>query len=58
MLMIIRQTPKDLDNYIKVDSNLNLILHQNNFPPKFIDDGFIYYLKTEELIKFIDSFKR
>jgi len=53
--MIIRGHPKNIDNYIKVDAELSLILHENGFFPKYISGDFIYYLKEDALIKFIDG---
>ena len=53
--MIIRGHPKNIDNYIKVDTELSLILHENGFFPKYISGDFIYYFKEDALIKFIDG---
>jgi hypothetical protein len=51
--MIIRDKPKDLINYIKVDSNTSYILSQNGFFPKYIDNDYIYYVKTNSLIEYM-----
>lgn len=51
--MIIRQTPKDKDKYIAVNSDTSNILHKHGFYPKYIDNEFIYYVKSKELGQFI-----
>lgn len=51
--MIIRQTPKNKDKYIAVDSDTSNVLHEHGFYPKYIDNEFIYYVKSKELKQFI-----
>lgn len=51
--MILRQTPKNINNYIMVDSEISNKLHQKGFYPKYIDNNGIYYLKTKEIIDYI-----
>ena len=51
--MIIRQTPKDKDKYIAVNSYTSNVLHERGFYPKYIDNEFIYYVKSKELIEFM-----
>lgn len=51
--MIIRQTPKDKDKYIAVNSDTSNVLHKHGFYPKYIDNEFIYYVKSKELGQFI-----
>lgn len=51
--MIIRQTPKDKDKYIAVNSDASNVLHEHGFYPKYIDNEFIYYVKSKELGQFI-----
>ena len=51
--MIIRQTPKDKDKYIVVNSDTSNVLHEHGFYPKYIDNEFIYYVKSKELGQFI-----
>lgn len=51
--MIIRQTPKDKDKYIAVNSDTSNVLHEHGFYPKYIDNEFIYYVKSKELKQFI-----
>lgn len=51
--MIIRQTPKDKDKYIAVDDDTSNVLHEHGFYPKYIDNDFIYYVKSKELGQFI-----
>ena len=51
--MLIRQTPKNKEKYIIVDSKVSQILQENGFYPKYIDNEFIYYVKSKELIEFM-----
>lgn len=51
--MIIRQAPKDKDKYIVVNSDTSNVLHKHGFYPKYIDNEFIYYVKSKELGQFI-----
>ena len=51
--MIIRQTPKDKGKYIVVNSDTSNVLHEHGFYPKYIDNEFIYYVKSKELKQFI-----
>lgn len=53
--MIIRQTPKNKENYIMVDSKVSQILQENGFCPKFMDMEFIYYVKSDEIIEFMSK---
>lgn len=53
--MIIRKTPEHLENYVKVGTDATIILHMNGFQPKYIDSEYVYYLKTDELINFINK---
>lgn len=51
--MIIRGTPNNKDDYIKVNSYTSEILHNMNFVPKYINNKSIYYKKNNELLKFL-----
>lgn len=53
--MIIRKTPTNLDKYISVDSKTSNILHQNGFYPKYIDNNFIYYVRSNKIIDFMNK---
>lgn len=55
--MIIRGTPTDKIGYLLVDAEDSLILHANGFYPKYIDENGVYYLKTKELIEFMERSK-
>lgn len=52
--MIIRGTPTNLDDYILIDDKLELILNNNDFYPKYIDENGLYFLKSKELIEFME----
>jgi len=51
--MIIRKTPKG--NYIKVDGETSLILNQNGFLPKYIDNNYVYYIRNMDILKFMEK---
>jgi hypothetical protein len=50
--MIIRKTPKG--DYIKVDGEISLILNQNGFLPKYIDNNYVYYIRNMDILKFME----
>ena len=51
--MIIRETPKNAEEYIIVDGATSNILHQNGFYPKYMDNSFVYYVRSNEIINFM-----
>ena len=53
--MLIRQTPKNKEKYIIVDSKVSQILQENGFYPKYMDNETIYYVKSDKIIKFIKT---
>ena len=53
--MIIRQTPKNKEKYIIVDSKVSQILQENGFCPKYMDNESIYYVKSDEIIEFMSK---
>ena len=55
--MIIRETPKNKDNFILVDSETTLVLHKNGFIPMYIDESGIYYNKNKEILDFMEKYK-
>lgn len=52
--MLFRQKPREKDKYIKVDSDKTMELHKQGFFPKYFWEGYYYYEKTDELIKYIE----
>ena len=52
--MSIRGTPKDINKYVLVDSELSIKLHSNSFIPSYIDENGIYFIKSKELIEFME----
>ena len=52
--MVIRGTPNDLNNYIIVEDVTNMILQENGFIPKYIDSEHVYFIKTKDLLEFIE----
>jgi hypothetical protein len=52
--MIIRQTPSNKEKYIIVDSETSNILYMSGFNPKYIDNKYIYYVKNERILTFME----
>ena len=54
--MIIRQIPQDYENYIIVDSDTSVILHQNGFIPKYmsLNGDCIFYKKDSKILDFME----
>ena len=49
--MIIRETPKDIENYIKVDNAKARFLQGKGFNPLYMDFEFIYFKNNKEIEK-------
>ena len=52
--MIIRGTPKNIDDYIKVKDIDGYDFNKNDFYPKYIDNEWLYFKKTKELLEFME----
>ena len=52
--MIIRGTPTELELYMLVDDSLELILNENDFYLKYIDSNGLYFLKSKDLVEFME----
>ena len=55
--MIIRQIPKNPNDYIVVNSETSTILHKNGFVPKYmsVSGDCIFYKKDDKLIEFMQT---
>ncbi|MEG2013928.1 MAG: hypothetical protein RR063_12115 [Anaerovoracaceae bacterium] len=51
--MVIRSTPKDILNYIVADSDLADTLQRSGFHPKYMDMEYLYFIKTDKIVKFM-----
>lgn len=51
--MIIRQTPKNPQDFIIVDVKQGEILQKNNFHPLYMDMKNLYFEKTKEILDFM-----
>lgn len=51
--MLIHGEPKDISLYYIVDGNLNNELQSKGFYPLYVNKGFYFYKKTEELTKYL-----
>ena len=47
--MVIKGTPKNIDNYIKTDNILGRYLQGKGFYPEYIDSDYIYFYVTKEI---------
>lgn len=49
-------TPIDEYNYIKINNDEYIyILAKNNYMPKYKNNEFVYFKKTDDLIKFMEK---
>lgn len=54
--MVIRNTPKDKNNYIIIkDNDIVYKLHIRGFMPKYIDENGVYFVKDKEIERIIDK---
>lgn len=49
--MVIRGTPKNIEDYYMADNEVAFILHQKGFQPKYIDGDATYFKLNNKLIK-------
>nr|DAG40297.1 MAG TPA: hypothetical protein [Caudoviricetes sp.] len=49
--MIIRDTPSDLSKYFMADEDLAFAIHQAGVKPSYIDNGAVYFKKSNKLDK-------
>lgn len=49
--MIIRDTPDDLSKYFMADEDLAFAIHQAGIKPSYIDNGAVYFKKSNRLEK-------
>ena len=51
--MIIRDTPSDLEKYFMADEDLAFAIHQAGIKPDYIDNGAVYFKKSNRLEKVV-----
>lgn len=49
--MIIRDTPSDLEKYFMADEDLAFAIHQAGVAPSYMDNGAVYFKKSNKLDK-------
>lgn len=49
--MIIRDTPSDLEKYFMADEDLAFAIHQAGIAPSYMDNGTVYFKKSNRLEK-------
>lgn len=49
--MVIRDTPSDLNKYFMADEDLAFAIHQAGIAPSYIDNGAVYFKKSNKLDK-------
>lgn len=47
--MVIRDTPSDLSKYFMADEDLAFAIHQAGVPPSYMDNGAVYFKKSNKL---------
>lgn len=55
--MVIRQTPPNSSDFVKVDSVIGRELQENGFSPMYMDMKYLYFVKTNEILTFIERRK-
>lgn len=55
--MIIRKVPKNIDEYVKVNTKTTLVLHHNGFIPKYMDEKgeYYFYEKSDDILIFMKN---
>ena len=53
--MVIRETPKNKENFIMVNNQVGNLLQTKGFIPKYMDFDYLYFVRTEELKVFMES---
>ena len=53
--MVIRKEPRNPKQYIMVNSDTSVILHENGFLPRFmsVNGNYMFYTKTDKIVKFM-----
>lgn len=49
--MVIRDTPFDLEKYFMADGELAFAIHQAGIAPSYMDNGAVYFKKSNKLDK-------
>lgn len=49
--MVIRDTPSDLNKYFMADEDLAFAIHQAGIAPSYMDNGAVYFKKSNKLDK-------
>lgn len=49
--MVIRDTPDDLSKYFMADEDLAFAIHRAGIKPSYIDNGAVYFKKSNRLDK-------
>ena len=49
--MVIRDTPSDLSKYFMADEDLAFAIHQAGVAPSYMDNGAVYFKKSNKLDK-------
>lgn len=49
--MVIRDTPSDLSKYFMADEDLAFAIHQAGIAPAYMDNGAVYFKKSNKLDK-------
>lgn len=51
--MILLGTPDNLENFIALEENDGFVLQQKGTKPMYMDNGYLYFKKTNQLLKLI-----
>lgn len=54
MLIIGKPQDKDMCNYIIMNGEMSSNIQKNGFMPKYFDSEFYYFVKSDEILEFIE----
>lgn len=54
--MIMRQKPKDIENYWKIDAHICRLLNKDNILPRYLYGGNFYFIKNAEINAWLENY--
>lgn len=54
--MIIRQTPKNIEEYFKLNNDISVFLQSKNIHPLYMDNNYFYFKKDKITEKFLKKY--
>lgn len=55
--MIRRETPKNIENFIKINDEISInLLNQGGFFADYIDQNFLYFRRLSDILEYIKKY--